>query len=210
MQLLVDSASNSYFEGDIFNVLPQVESSTAMAPPAIPGGGGPVAQPSAPASGIIPFSEWLRANMPEIYARVLMTMPEAFTPEFALAGLRRRGLMGLGQDSGWTVAPASVIQDVSSSDIPEPVTDWGVKLLNTALDAAKQILPSVAQYQGQRDIIQLNIARAEKGLGPISSADLAPTVNVGISPQIQTLGFVAVGGLVLVGLLSMLGKRRAP
>lgn len=84
-----------------------------------------------------------------------------------------------------------------------PVTSWG----QDVMEFFKATLPAYYQAQAQRDLLAINLKRAEQGLPPIDADGVAPQVNVGVSKGVQTLGYVAVGGLVLVGLLAAMKRR---
>lgn len=132
-------------------------------------------------SGVRQIATWIQKTSPAAYKAVLSNRPELFDgPHVVTSGLM--GMSGM-QGFGDTAAePAN------------PITQWG----NSLLDLAKGYMA----YDAQRDILKLNIARVEKGLPPVDSSTLAPTMNIGVSPQIQTLGMLAVGGLIIVGLIS--------
>lgn len=180
---LWDSGASSYFD------LPQpttateaiLETATTPAPSAAPD----QVETKAQAQGIVSFEQWLKERYPDVYQGVITSRPDIFIPEFALSGMRgRRGLRGLGEDTGTT----------------SPTTDWG-KLVSDLISGVTNALPTIAQYQGQRDLIQLNIARAEKGLPMISGGEIAPQVNVGVAPNtLWVFGGLAAAGLLLVSM----------
>lgn len=136
------------------------------------------------------LSEWMQTYLPDAYAMVSGNRPDLLDPGSVIAsgslvptaGAIAPGLAGLGE-----VAPN------------EPVTDWGKQLL----DLAKTYL----QVDTQRDLLKANISLAERGLPPINAGSIAPQVNVGLSGDMQKLAMVAVGGLVLAGLISAVRKR---
>lgn len=133
------------------------------------------------------FAEWLKREAPEAYGKVAAARPDLLNAKTALNGMRGSsggGLAGLG--------------DALPSDTP--LTQWG----NSLLDLAKGWM----QYDMQRDLLQVNLARAERGLPPISSSSIAPQVNVGVSPEMQNLSYIAVGGLLLVGLFAAFRRSR--
>lgn len=136
------------------------------------------------------FKRWLNAEMPQVAEAVLSRNPRALDPVAAVTGgsmspkaLPAKGLSGLG--------------DLVES---APATDWG----KTIADAAKGILA----YKTQQDILDMNIRRAEQGLAPIDSASLAPTVNVGVPPEMMTMAKFAIGGALALGLVAVLSSRR--
>lgn len=168
---------DSYFNPDEQIIVDtSAQAPTASAPAIAP-------TTEAAADGVVMFSEWLRKNYPEIYENVIITMPEAFIPEFALSGFR---MSGVGIVEG------------------EPVTDWAKSISDTIAS----LLPTYAQYRLQKDLINLNIKRAEQGLPPVSSMDMAPQVNVGVSSNVENIAKVAVFGVLGLGLLSILSKNK--
>lgn len=62
-----------------------------------------------------------------------------------------------------------------------------------------QLFQSFGTALNTYQINQANIARAAQGLPPITSADVAPTVNVGLDPTLK-VGLV-IGGVVLIAAL---------
>lgn len=64
-------------------------------------------------------------------------------------------------------------------------------------DTVSSIGTAINTYQ----INQANIQRAAQGLPPITSADVAPTVNVGLDPTLK-VGLFIGGAVLLVALLA--------
>lgn len=92
---------------------------------------------------------------------------------------------------------------------------WGNRSLSglRATDAATddfqwsqvpEWIKSIQLAANTQRLLDLNIQRAEQGLPPISAQSVAPTVNVGVSSEIQKL--ITYGGLAL--LVVMLIKKR--
>lgn len=54
----------------------------------------------------------------------------------------------------------------------------------------------------QQQLLEVNVERAKQGLPPISASEIAPTVNVGISPEIKQLLIMGGVGLLLLFLLT--------
>jgi MYXO-CTERM domain-containing protein len=128
--------------------------------------------------GVVNFMSWLETNFPEQHAAVLQSRPELALPEFAMAGLA-----GLGQGE----TPAA-----------EPTTDWGKQLTS--------ILSPLLNVWQQRELVKVNIKRAEQGLSPLDTGAIAPTVNVGVSPEVRQAGII--GGLALLGVALLFLRRR--
>lgn len=136
-------------------------------------------------SAINSLALWIKNVSPGAYAAVMTGKPHLFDPGRAV----RSGMMGIS-------AMSAAVDDNPTN----PISEWGKQLL----DVAKGYMA----FDMQRDLLKVNIARAEKGLPPISSETIAPTMNLGISSDVQRLGMIAVGGLVIVGLLSALNRGR--
>lgn len=60
--------------------------------------------------------------------------------------------------------------------------------ISQGLELAKQAIPAYFQYETQRDIMDMNIARAKQGLPPIDPGVVAPQVKVihDVPPAVQT------------------------
>ena len=67
------------------------------------------------------------------------------------------------------------------------------------MPAVGNIFTSLIAAYNQQKLIDLNIQRAAQGLPPISSASIAPTVNVGLSPE--TMHAVLLGGAAILGFM---------
>lgn len=94
--------------------------------------------------------------------------------------------MLLGQDSS---IPSTTTPPYSSGD--------SSSLWSSITGAFQSIGTALNTYQ----INQANIVRAQQGLPPITSADVAPTVNVGIDPQLKTaliIGAIGLGAILLL------------
>lgn len=106
-----------------------------------------------------------------------------------------------------------------------PDTDTEAKAesswLDKIIDAASSIAPAYLQFEQQKKILDMQVERAKRGLPPLESAYIAPTVRVqaevtpemmtearaGITEGLQNLALplLAVGGIAL---LMMGGRRR--
>jgi len=136
------------------------------------------------------FAQWMKQTHPQAFADLMKKRPDLLNSMTVVSSgsVGVSGLAGLGDAS-------SVYADSQT----DPMTEWGTKLF----DLAKGWM----QYDTQRELLTLNISRAERGLPPISGSAVAPQVNVGVSPEVQQLGMIAVGGLIIVGLLAAARKR---
>lgn len=134
---------------------------------------------------VISFGEWLRTKYPDVYRGVIQSRPDLLIPEFAVAGL-----------SG------------VNEDIQEPTSDWG-KTIQSVIE--KMVSPLVGVYQ-QKQVIDLNIKRAEMGLPPIDASIAAPTVQVTLpqaqQQQIAEMGKYLVMGVLGIGALILVTRKR--
>jgi hypothetical protein len=159
------------------------------------------------------FIAWLAQMFPEIYRAISAQAPDLADPITAVQKIApastqtRNSWAGRGL-AGWNADPATGINvwtdDASASgETDKPwsgvVSEWG----KSVMDLAKGYLV----YDTQRDVIKLNIKRAEQGLPPLPMDAFNPQVNVGLSADVQKLGMIAIGGLIIVGLISAARKR---
>lgn len=163
------------------------------------------------------FSNWLKTVSPQAHSAIAAKHPELLDPEqvitsgslspsappVAMPGARM-SMRGMGDATTDATSTDTSVPTASGTDNSSVFTQWGSSILDTINKAA----PSLLQIKSQNDLMNINIQRAAQGLPPIDSSTLAPTVNVGVSKDLQTLGFVAVGGLVLVGLFAAFKKSR--
>jgi len=78
-------------------------------------------------------------------------------------------------------------------------TPWYQKAFSILGDVAAQY----TQYKAQRDLIKMNMKRAEQGLPPIDSKDVSPSVNVNVSADWQKMfGQLKVPLMIGGGLLA--------
>lgn len=164
------------------------------------------------------FMEWMRNSSPALYNAITNQKPELADPATVVTsgklspnGKKPAASTGVKLNGMGDYSPFALTDDqglppdgTSTSAGGAPVTSWGQDLISFT----KAVLPSYYQAQAQRDLLNINIKRAEQGLPPIDSGAVAPQVNVGVSPGVQQLGYLAVGGLVLFGLFSAFGRRR--
>ena len=171
------------------------------------------------------FSTWLNQYFPAMAAAITGNQPALLDPVKVVEGgslrpsnrvpqsssgaPRGSQLRGMGDitfqydpanDYGVGSTPSgstSVVSNPSSQSAA--VTEWG----KTVTD----LLGKYLIYDQQKRIINLNIARAEKGLPPIDASAFGAGVSVGVSPGVQQLAYIAIGGLVVVGLLNSLKKK---
>ena len=157
------------------------------------------------------FATWLNQTAPEIYNAVKGQNPALLDPgSVVLYGRLNAPVFyanppappaSIGGTPGKTQLAGLGEGETESTPITSNVlTEWGKAISDIA---GKYLI-----YDQQKKLIELNIKRAEQGLAPISSQELAAGVNIGLSSSAQQLAYIALGGLVLVGLLSAFKKSR--
>ena len=185
------------------------------------------------ADAVAKFSNWLNANFPVVFRGILRARPDLLIPEFALAGLAglsfRRRLAGMGETTTDTVNATTQSTDnalnfdlllgtgdstgttTSDATVPTdttPSTSWGQQIANLLQTMGG---PLVATYE-QKQLMDINVKRAEMGLPPLDSTAVAPTLNVGIPPSqmtaITNIGKVVGLGMIGLGALYLLSRKR--
>lgn len=152
------------------------------------------------------FVGWLKDTNPSLYNAITNYRPDLLDPATVVTSgslsptTKMKTLRGMGDVPDPTAAQDTA--PVATSDFSSTLTAWGNDLVGTI----QSVAPAYFQAKSQSDLMNINIQRAAQGLPPIDSATLAPTVNFGLSKDVQTLGMVAIGGLVLVGLLAAFRK----
>lgn len=142
------------------------------------------------------FLSWMKNSSPELYNIITNQRPELVDPAEVVAS------GALSPDAATSTLAG--MGEVEATATDAPATSWGQEFLNTL----KNIAPAYFSFKTQSDLMKTNLRRAELGLDPIDSQTVAPTVNVGVSNDVRTIGYLAVGGLVLVGLLTAFKGRR--
>lgn len=152
------------------------------------------------------FGKFIQKLDPKKHAEMLARRPDLFRasdiiPSGKLSAIPERMKAIINAPQRNTAARIG-FAGLGQTETAEPslVTEWG----NNFFDLAKQYF----QLEGQRDIIKLNIARAEQGLPPISAESVAPQVNVGLSPETQKLAIYGLVGVGLVAALMAVTKKR--
>lgn len=76
--------------------------------------------------------------------------------------------------------------------------DW----IDKAFDALQKSLPGIIGSYQAKELVDLNIKRAQAGLDPIDGTGIAPQVNIGIPKNLQYILWAGVG----IGALLLLRK----
>lgn len=79
--------------------------------------------------------------------------------------------------------------------ITDDVPDW--------LNSAKDLVTAYNQQQ----ILEANIQRQAQGLPPIDTSQIAPTYNIGLSPEVKSM--LILGGLALLAILLLKGGKKS-
>lgn len=116
------------------------------------------------------FMAWLRKFSPEMHAAVVERLGgQEAPPAGPLMQLSNSwGLSGLGAEDPLIVGTTSTTTTTSSG------WDWA----KDALDFAKEAVPAYLAYDAQKDLMDLNMTRAEAGLDPIDPGLTAPQVTL--------------------------------
>ncbi len=95
---------------------------------------------------------------------------------------------------------------LSAADTGQPA---GGSWWDSFIGAAKQLVPVAIQARSQKRILDVQLRRAEQGLPPLQTSQIAPTVNVqaGVTPDLKKILIpaLAIGGGLL--LYFMFGKK---
>lgn len=150
----------------------------------------------------------LRAKM-QFLTAVKKSAPALYRAATAKATRGGGALAGLGITVDEMLAEQNAFAEpgtpTSTSTAP---ASWLDNMLNSTIDAIKQLVPVYVGAQQAQTCVQVNADRAKNGLPMIDCAagGLAPQVSVGVSPEVK---YVLWGGLGLMGAyLLMRGKRR--
>ena len=100
---------------------------------------------------------------------------------------------------------AGDVPDVNASGgNPATATNWYDGLISSA----EKLGTAWLSYDQAKSIQELNLELVRQGKEPISQAEIAPQVRVGIAPDTQRMILYAALGLGALVLFGMLGKRR--
>lgn len=138
------------------------------------------------------FLLWVKANQPILYNEFVKR--------------RHQGVSGMGDTT------LSLAADPISMTPNTPASPAWVQNITGALTGAAQIYLTTQQLAQQRKVLDIQLARAQQGLAPLNidpmSYGLAPTVGIGLSPQLKQLIIWGGGALLAVLLLPKLIGRR--
>jgi len=169
------------------------------------------------------FVAWLRDFHPEMHAAVMQRMGgreappngalnqlgeawDMFYPSnyYSSSGYRGRyhspaqHLSGLGQGDWWEASVATT---------PTTTTDENGAWYSDILDFAKEAVPAYLAYDAQKDLMDLNMTRAEQGLDPIDPGLTAPQIRVvhDLPPETRSIldSFKMGGGILMWAALGL-------
>ncbi len=89
--------------------------------------------------------------------------------------------------------------------------DTSINWWDSFISGAKELVPVIVQARSQKNILDVQLRRAEQGLSPLNTSQIAPTVQVqaGISPELKRLLIPALGiGAALLFYMMSKKKRR--
>ncbi len=175
-------------------------------------------------TGIRGYLKWLQQDQPGLYKEaaphIARLLPRAFSNYEQSQAMG--ALMGFAADDFSTppltdigVDIPSVSTDVANaadSGASSPDIASGIaQIIGSIADAYKTKTTTDTQNKVYQDITQAQLQRAQAGLGPltISSGQYGiPQISTAAAKQIASGTGLALGALLLVGLLAMAGKRR--
>lgn len=174
------------------------------------------------------YLAWLRTNFPDLYAK---TVTAVVTNHLAQAS----GLSGLGDasidtsnidfTSGASVdtsAPSlSVDSSAGGGSIWDSISSSAGSLFSAITSGVQQLAPTYVQTKAQLSLLDINTARAQQGLPPltyyngqqVTAAGLAPANSSvrGVETALSTVTsptFLLIGALGIGALVLMSSKRR--
>jgi len=146
------------------------------------------------------FLDWLRNQMPDVYAEISAARPDLLNADSAAQGLS--GVYGHSVTP--SIVPSNLraqlksnsllhglsrfSQAAPSTDASTPSTSWGTSLVNLAGGIITAI--------DQQKLFNTQVARAEAGLPPLDVSAAGVPVNVGLSSSTQQLvmwGLIGTG-----------------
>lgn len=106
---------------------------------------------------------------------------------------------------------SSVSDAINATDSSAATPDW-MSSISSAIQAAGQAYLTKTQVDAASQIFQTNLQRAQAGLPPIPTNPTqyglpAPTVNLGLSSTTQSAVLWIAGGLGVILLFGMMGRR---
>ena len=140
----------------------------------------------------------VKQSHPELYRHAVNTV------------IKKSQLHGLGTAANYgnlTAEQVVALQNAEFANMPySPSTSAWADVANQVTDFLKQTIPVYLGVQQAQTCLDINKQRAIKGLPPIdcAGAGLTPQVNVGVSKEIQTLAFAALG----IGALYLFTRRK--
>lgn len=157
------------------------------------------------------FLGWLQNFDPQMHALVIERIGEA-PPANGLAKTAA-ALNGIGQFDFEALFPGEDAAATGGSTSSTGGKEWW----EAGADIVKSVAQGALQYKTQKDLIDLQMSRIEKGLPPIDTALISPTVRVqadlpaGIQQDIRDMKrgtLIAIGAVVLGAFAFFFMKKR--
>ena len=120
-----------------------------------------------------------KLNRAKFLAWVKNKYPKIYRMALLKAGQKRRGLSGLGQETeSW----------------------W-----SSIVTGIKEAIPAALQYKQQKDLMSMQLARAQAGLPPANVADYTPVLKIetDLAPATRTAFIDQLGKPVIFGALAL-------
>lgn len=99
------------------------------------------------------------------------------------------------------------IEDAAPGAVAEAkASGWN---LDSVMENLASIVGTVVQAEAQRDLLKVNLQRAQQGLPPLNAQQYMPGVNVGVASDTQRMVYI-LGGLALAAVVlpSLIGGGR--
>lgn len=135
-------------------------------------------------NAVYQFGQWMKTSEPELYAAIINNRPDLLDPGSVVLNRvisPQSGLSGMGE-----------MQDDSS------LSSWGQQIA----DFAQQYLI----LRQQKDLMDMNIKRAEQGLPPIDNVGAA--VNVGMTQDVKNLAYAGLIGFGIIAGLAIISRNK--
>lgn len=102
----------------------------------------------------------------------------------------------------WLYNTGNIVQQMDPTNpAASPVVDgsFDPSILRELKDGVFSITQSILAAKQASDLNEINMERLRRGLAPISAADMAPRVNVGLPPETEgLLKILLIGGVAVL------------